>query len=384
MLPTLQGASCRSHPNHVRNHSMIPRAFYSESAGASCAEWNIARCWLCVVIGLLAHVSVGCRSLANRNANSQLVAARQLSLRGADALQRSRSQDAELLFAEALQNSPLDERAHWGYATSLWKRNERERAVKHMKEALRLSGRNPDYAIRLGEMQLDMGDRNAARESALSVLSANRGQPDAWALLGDTHHSERDWPAALECYHQALLIRSDFPRVQLSVAEIYRYLDRPKRSLAVLDRMNDLHATAAGDPECLLSRGLALSDLGQRQEAADVLAKASERMPVDKVDKCIQIVQAQQKIDELVAARISLGRLMGTNTNINSNPELARLQQTLDSSFETMADSRKRGKELQHPSRPYEPDQPSERTASRQQNGRATQDPGVAPLRTYR
>ncbi len=279
--------------------------------------------------------SLGCRSFVQQKSNSQLVAARQLSLRGADAMQRSRQQDAEMLFSEALRNSPLDERAHWGYATTLWQRGDRQRAIEHMREAVRLSGRNPEYAVRLGEMNLDMGDRKAAREYALGVLSANRSHAEAWALLGDTHQSERDWPAALECYHRALLIRSDYSRVQLSVAEIYRHTGRPQRSLAALDRMTDLHATAGTDPEVLLIRGMALADLDRGTEAAEALAMASERMPNDRIDKQIQLVHAQHRIGELVPARMTLGRLIASNTD---NPEVKRLQSMLDMSFAHLSD----------------------------------------------
>ena len=289
--------------------------------------------WLCLCLQFV--TSLGCRSYAQRKSNSQLVAARQLSLRGADAMQRSREQDAEMLFSEALRNSPLDERAHWGYSTTLWKRGDRQRAIEHMREAVRLSGRNPDYTVRLGEMNLDMGDRKAARENALSVLSANRSHAEAWALLGDTHQSERDWPAASECYHRALLIRSDYSRVQLSVAEIDRLTGRPRRTLAALDRMTDLHTTASTDPEVLLIRGMALADLNRNEEAAETLAKASERMPSDRIEKQIQLVHAQHRIGELVPARMTLGRLLASNAN---NPEVTRLQSMLDLSFAHLSD----------------------------------------------
>ena len=304
-----------------------PRKQHFEACFGNVLVWV----WLC----LICTTGPGCRSFVQRKSNSQLVAARQLSLRGADAMQRSRQQDAEMLFSEALRNSPLDERAHWGYSTTLWKRGDRQRAIEHMREAVRLSGRNPDYTVRLGEMNLDMGDRKAARENALSVLSANRSHAEAWALLGDTHQSERDWPAALECYHRALLIRSDYSRVQLSVAEIYRHTGRPQRTLAALDRMTDLHATASTDPDVLLIRGMALADLNRNVEAAETLAKASERMPSDRIDKQIQLVHAQHRIGELVPARMTLGRLLASNSN---NPEVMRLQSMLDLSFAHLSD----------------------------------------------
>jgi len=288
-----------------------------------------------VLSALICVNSVGCRTFVQQKSNSQLVAARQLSLRGAAAMQRSRQQDAEMLFSEALRNSPLDERAHWGYATTLWQRGDRQRAIEHMREAVRLSGRNPEYVVQLGEMSLDVGDRKSARDYALGVLTVNHKNADAWALLGDTHQSERDWTAAEECYNRALLERSDFPRVQLSVAEINRHTGQPKRALAILDRMTDLHASASTDPEVLLIRGIALADLDRGIEAAEALALASEKLPIDRVDKHIQLVHAQHRIGELVPARMTLGRLIASNS---SNPEVVRLQSMLDMSFAHLSD----------------------------------------------
>lgn len=311
-------------------HRYQPFEAITERSLSMYARWVVG---VAIVVGLVGFG--GCRGFSQSKSNSQLVAARQLSLRGTDALERSRQQDAEVLFSEALKNSPLDERAHWGYATTLWKRGEKQRAMEHMREAMRLSGKNPQYAIRLGEMTLESGDLKAARELALGVLSVNRNQSQAWALLGDTHQSERDWPAALECYHRALLIQSDYPRVQLSVAEIYRYMGKPQRALAALDRMTDLRSTADSDPGVLLVRGQALADLNQREEAAEVLAKASERMPSDRVDKQIELVHAQHRIGELVPARMTLGKLIAQNS---ADPEVMRLQSMLDMSFAHLAE----------------------------------------------
>lgn len=287
------------------------------------------------LFGIVVMASVGCRSLRDRSANQKLVQARQLSLRGTDAIQRERYQDAELLFSEALKQSTLDERAHWGYASTLWERGDKAKAIQHMEESLRLSGSNPEYAVKLGEMYLEVGDHLKARKTAESVLAANRNHAAAWALLGDTHTAEKRWATAMECYHHALLIQADYPKVQLALAEVYRNIGKPERALAVLDRMVDLHDTARHDPVALLHRGLALSDLQRHDEASDALAKASERLPPQEVDKHLQIVRAQHRIGELVSARLTLGRI---RENHAANAEVQRLQSMLDMSFAHLSD----------------------------------------------
>jgi tetratricopeptide (TPR) repeat protein len=229
----------------------------------------------------------------------------------------------------------MDERAHWGYATTLWNRGDQAKAIEHMREAIRLSGDNPQYLVQFGEMLLTVGNYSEAESAANAVLANNHKNPTAWALRGNVHQAKREWDDARNCYQRALLIQSDYPEAQLQLAEVYRTLGKPQRSLAVLDRMVDLHNTASHDPDALLYRGLALADLNRTQEAADTLAKASERLPAEDVQKQLQIVHAQHRIGELVAARITLGRVRSNNAEI---PEVARLQSMLDMSFAHLSD----------------------------------------------
>jgi tetratricopeptide (TPR) repeat protein len=277
----------------------------------------------------------GCRILNRRNENPQLIQARQLSLQGADALERSRAQDAEALFSEAIKHSPLDERAHWGYATTLWERGEKKPAIEHMRQAIQLSGHNPQYQIQFGEMLLSVGRYDEAISSAKTVLSSNHKNAAAWALLGDIHQAKREWKDARNAYQRALLIKSDYPSVQLQLAEVYRTIGKPKTSLALLDRMIDWHETARHDPDALLYRGLALADLNRTEEANETLAKAAERLPPNEIDKQILIVHAQHRIGELVAARMTLGRLRQSHSE---SPEVQRLQSMLDMSFAHLSD----------------------------------------------
>lgn len=281
----------------------------------------------------------GCRTLRDRSSSQQLQQARQLSLKGTDAIERQRYTDAEMLFSEALKQSEKDERAHWGYSNALWKRGEKVKAIEHMEEALRLSersaGGNPEYAIRLGEMYLEVGDFAQARKIAERVLAVKRHHAAAWALVGDTHKAERKWEVAQECYQRALLIQPDYPKVQLSLAEVYRNMGKPQRALAVVDRMIDVRDTANSDPYALLNRGLALADLNRHAEAKELLTKASERLPRDQLNSHLEIVHAQHRIGELVAARMTLGRIRESHA---SSVEVQRLQSMLDLSFAHLSD----------------------------------------------
>ena len=294
----------------------------------------LGRYALFAILAMCCFCLAGCRMIANNSRSQSLLAARQLSLRGADALQRGRDQDAELLFSQALANSSSDERAHWGYAKVLWGFGDRPKALEHMNEAYRLSGKNPEYAVALGEMHLEQDQYEAAKTLALDVLSSNRSHTSAWALLGDVHRNQQDWPSALECYHQALLLRGDFPKAQFAIADIYRRTGRPERALATLDHMVDLHASVADEPDHLMLRGLAFADLNRPSEAKEFLAKGSERLPADQWDKQIQIIEAQIQLADLVQARMAMGRIP---SEVASNSQIQRLKRRMDSDFIRLA-----------------------------------------------
>ncbi len=287
------------------------------------------------VLGVGQGTFVGCRTLRATLPDGRLVKARQLSLRGADLLRRSRFQDAQTLFDEAIRSCPTDERAHWGIATTLWENEKRPEAISHMREAVRLSGSNPEFMIRLGEMYLAEGDAAGAAAQAEQVLLSHRDRADAWALIGDSQARLNQPLEAIESYHRALLIQPDYPQVQLSVAELYRHAGRPNRSLATLDRMVDMQPTSCVLGETQLMRALALIDLQRRDEAVLALKSIGEGLPLDKPDRHLDLVNAQYQLGELVEARISLGRFKQLFPNHSS---VDQLQSQLDDSFTYLAE----------------------------------------------
>jgi tetratricopeptide (TPR) repeat protein len=242
--------------------------------------------------------------------------------------------DAETLFSEALEASPIDERAQAGYAETLWKRDERAEAIKHMNEAVRLSGSNPEYMIRLGEMYLEVDEIDQAVAQAQFALESDHRSAAAWALLGNARTARQQWEPAIDCFHRALLIQRDYPAVQLAVAKNYRVIGRSQRSLATLDRMIDLHPTELTDPHLLLVRGLALSDLGREQEAIASLSQAASRLPLAMKDEHLQLAQAQYRLGDLVQSRLTLGRII---QEFPTDLAARQLQSNLDSSFERVA-----------------------------------------------
>lgn len=293
-----------------------------------------------VLVGSVVFSGAGCRSLRQAGPDNRTVRARQLSLRGADLLRRTRYDDAQTLFSQAIDQCPTDERAQWGFATTLWQDGQHQVAVEHMKEAVRLSGNNPEFTVQLGQMYLALDNIPQARLQAETTLQSHRDRADAWALMGDVQTRQADYANALESYHRALLIQSDYPSVQLSVADLYRQLGRPSRSLATLDRMVDMHPSDYDHGEAQLVRALALIDLEREDEAVVALKAAGNGLPSGNLNRQVQLITAQYKTGEIVEARVSLGKLLQSHPH---DPVANQLKFQLDNSFEYIAKQNSEG-----------------------------------------
>jgi tetratricopeptide (TPR) repeat protein len=196
-----------------------------------------------------------------------MAAARQLSRQGLDAQQRHDWQRAELLFAAAIVKSPADERAHYGYAESLWRRGNYAAAIASMEESVRLSGYDPERRVRLGTMYLATGDIRLALLQAERAIAANPQLSGAWALRGKAEHASGALHEALASFHRALSLAPEVTEVQLAVADIYALQNRPQRALATLQSLADQFPADQIPREVLERQALALRALGRPQDA---------------------------------------------------------------------------------------------------------------------
>jgi tetratricopeptide (TPR) repeat protein len=229
---------------------------------------------------LLANSLAGCRALrCSEPHDAALAAARRQSLLARDAQQRGQWEQAEALFASAVEQCPADERARHGYAQSLWQRGAQDEAVAHMEEAVRRSGNDPERMVELGGMYLHRGELPRAGQQADRAIAANPQLAGAWALRGQTQQALGQREAALASFHRALSLRANDPPVQLAVAAIYAQQNRPQRALATLQALADSYPPDQVPAEVLIQEAYACRALGRHADAAARLAQATERSP---------------------------------------------------------------------------------------------------------
>jgi Flp pilus assembly protein TadD len=254
----------------------------------------------------LATACGGCRVFRCPKASDETIAeARQLSLQAAAARQRSRWEQAELLYADAVLKCPSDERARCGYAESLWQRGAQDEAVAHMEEGVRLSGHDPERVVQLGEMYLARGDLERATAQADRAIRANRQLAAAWALSGKAHAAQGHQNEALASFHRALTIQPQYPEVQLALAASYAQQGRPQRALVTLQTLADSYPPDQVPVDVLIHQGLALSQLGRHRDAARSLAQAAERGN-PSADLLYELGRTQLAAGDAAAARLAV------------------------------------------------------------------------------
>ena len=232
--------------------------------------------WALCLAGMVL-LAGGCASFSRNSEDAVRLESRQLTLRGKAALQQQRWQEAADVLSQAVKVEPQSVQAHAQYAQSLWNLDDRQRALSHMREAIRLSGGDPQLMVQLGRMQLTENQLSAAAQSASIAVHARPHSAAAHALRANVLHQQGNLEDALSGYYRALSLQPDYPDVQTKVAEIYQQTQRPQRSLTMLSSLVDRYPPGEVPQRILQLQGLALKSLGRYDDAIEQFVQAGRQ-----------------------------------------------------------------------------------------------------------
>lgn len=280
----------------------------------------------------LCFVLAGCQTLRRQPVAENMLSSRQISMRGIDASQRGRWDEAEAAFRSAIERCPDYDRAHAGYAEALWQRGERDQAIAHQQRAVQLSGGDPEMTTRLGRMHLEQGEHAVAEHRAEQALRGNKELAVAWRLRGDVMRERGDLDDAIGCYHRALAIQAFYPEVQLALADTYQMQDRPQRALATLEVLTERYGPGKIPSEICERQGMAQKSLGRLEDAARSLLAAGSY--ADSPEIAFQLAEVQCQLGDLPAARLTVNAALRNSPN---DSRLASLAAEIDRRQQRMA-----------------------------------------------
>jgi tetratricopeptide (TPR) repeat protein len=273
---------------------------------------NTRRHTFVLIIAVYLGMSSGCRVIRRFGDNRQAIAARRLSGQGFQAMHDGRWESAEDLFTEALDVSKADDRSHWGMAETCWNRGQKEVALTHMEQAVRLTAGDPKLVRRLGRMYLETGDLQQADHHSKWSLQTERGSAEGWALRGDVLKASGKLEDALAAYHRSLAYQPDRTDVQLQTAEIYQTQHRFDRSLATLDRMTDAISPDDAPARADMMRGIAMRQLGRADEALRCFDRAIQKDPHNPQSH-LELAATALQLGKPEEAQIALQAAMSLN-----------------------------------------------------------------------
>ena len=204
-----------------------------------------------IAVILIAPGAAGCQlGRSSGPVPEELVTSRKFSQQGVEAMQREQWDEAQQNLVKAVQACPLNAEARRNYAETLWHAGRQREAIGQMGEASRLS---PDDALlhtRIAEMQLAVGQVEAAQTQIDQALNLDPKLPAAWAVRGRVFRAAGQPQRALADYHRALGYAPDDRSILLETAQLYREMNQPERALAVLHNLLDTYSPARSRRPC--------------------------------------------------------------------------------------------------------------------------------------
>lgn len=293
--------------------------------------------YLCLVTltSLLGATALfGCRSLSLRApSDEKVIAAREMTRLGQDALMDGRLKEAEIRFTSALESCPNDIAARRHYARTLWQKGEFDQAIAEMTAATDQPCENPTWTVELGRMLFDRQQLAGAMECATRALVGDPKLPAAWKLRGDVFQQHAQLQSALEAYYKALSCGSNDSQVRLAIAEVHQKRGRPDRALSTLQRIMDSYDPGNEPPEVAVYYGVALAALNRHEDAIVALADARVGQP-ENPQLSLQLAKSYLALAQPEQARAEIMTALQTHPN---EPELLATLNALDGTLSRIA-----------------------------------------------
>jgi arylsulfatase A-like enzyme/Flp pilus assembly protein TadD len=192
--------------------------------------------------------------------------------RAFEAMQQGRHAEAVEVFGRVLAANPNMQDVWAFQAASLQKLGRDEEAAVAYEKALELSGGSPQIALATATKLLELGRLDDAQ--ARAELALKQDPASAYELLARIAEARKDPAAAMAVMRKAVAEghASEGLRRQLALALAAN--GQSGEAIAILQPL-----AQTGEPPTLNALGIALSDAGRQDEAAEVLRRSLEKDP---------------------------------------------------------------------------------------------------------
>ncbi len=236
--------------------------------------------WLTYAALLASSTLAGCRLPGTEGPVSRsLATSRHLSQQGVAAAEHGQWDRAESFLSQAVQACPGNPDARRSLAEALWNRGAGREALGQLEKVSRMAPDDASLHARIAEMQLALGQADAAVQNAERAIDLDPKLAAAWRVRAKVSAASSRPIEALADYQRALGLQPEDREVALEIAELYRTLNQPGRALATLQALADKYAPGEEPQRVLYLQGVACMALHRFDDAAESLAAAAAREP---------------------------------------------------------------------------------------------------------
>jgi tetratricopeptide (TPR) repeat protein len=185
--------------------------------------------------------------------------------------------EAIRVFDEVLRLNPEAAVAHMELGTIFGRQNKLDKAVRHLREAVRLDGdRLPDAHVNLGVALRRLGQLDEAVVSLKRAIAIDRRLAPAHTTLALIYGQQGKMAEAADHFHTAIELEPQDVQHRVNFAVSLLKLQRPE------DALTELQGAMQLDPDLPIAISYAteiLGKLGRAPEAIALLTRAVERKP---------------------------------------------------------------------------------------------------------
>lgn len=169
---------------------------------------------------------------------------------------------------------------HYNLGLIFGYQEEWKKAIGEFEQAISNDDTYAPAYFNLGNVYYASGKNQEAQRSYEQAIQLEPKYAEAYHNLGHIYDRQEDYKAALEKYNQAIAIRSDYRRAYINRGRIYAIQGKWTKAKADYDEaINKLNDDRA---ETYLSRGLVLSELGDKRGAVEDIELAQKKFSTRK------------------------------------------------------------------------------------------------------
>ncbi len=182
-----------------------------------------------------------------------------------------------------------------------------DRALAHVRDALKIDEGYAPARIRLAQLLLDSGDAEQSAKIYRSVIAQNKHLATAHLGLGQVLAAQSDWPAAIGSYGRACEIAPNYAAAHYGLGMAYRNAGDMAKARQHLQRYQALKELKQPSEDALMDEVTSLYSGGLTR-----FAQASALFQKGKAHEAIQEFEAALEVNpRLVMAHINLIALYG-------------------------------------------------------------------------